>query len=104
MSPTSPGSAELPAVAEIFSDPIVGTLEGTIHAWNPGAERLFGYRADEVIGKPVTILYPPDRLAELEEIVRRMGRAQAIEQYETVRRRKDGTDIKVSLSISPVRT
>jgi PAS domain S-box-containing protein len=95
---------DLTAVAETFSDPIVGTLEGTIQTWNPGAERLFGYRAEEVIGKPVTILYPPDRLAELEEIVRRMGRAQAIEQYETVRRRKDGTDIKVSLSISPVRT
>ena len=55
---------ELPAIAETLSDPIVGALDGTIHTWNAGAERLFGYRAEEVIGKPVSILYPPDRLGE----------------------------------------
>jgi PAS domain S-box-containing protein len=95
---------ELPAIAEALSDPIVGALDGTIHTWNAGAERLFGYRAEEVIGKPVTILYPPDRLGEREEILRRLGRGEAIEQFDTVRRRKDGTDVQVSLSLSPVRT
>ena len=95
---------ELPAIAETLSDPIVGALDGTIHTWNAGAERLFGYRAEEVIGKPVSILYPPDRLGELEEILRCLGRGEAIEQFDTVRRRKDGTDVQVSLSLSPVRT
>jgi PAS domain S-box-containing protein len=93
---------ELPAIAEALSDPIVGALDGTIHTWNAGAEQLFGYRADEVIGKPVSILYPPERLGELEEILRRLGRGEAIEQFDTVRRRKDGTDVHVSLGISPV--
>jgi PAS domain S-box-containing protein len=95
---------ELPAIAETLSDPIVGALDGTIHTWNAGAERLFGYRAEEVIGKPVSILYPPDRLGELEEILGCLGRGEAVEQFDTVRRRKDGTDVQVSLSLSPVRT
>jgi PAS domain S-box-containing protein len=94
---------ELPAIAEALSDPIVGALDGTIHTWNAGAEQLFGYRADEVIGKPVTILYPPERLGELDEILRRLGGGEAITQFDTVRRRKDGTDVNVSLGISPVR-
>jgi PAS domain S-box-containing protein len=95
---------ELPAIAETLSDPIVGALDGRIHTWNAGAEQLFGYRAEEVIGKPVSILYPPDRLGELEEILHYLARGEAIEQFDTVRRRKDGTDVQVSLSISPVRT
>jgi PAS domain S-box-containing protein len=95
---------ELPAIAELFSDPIVGALDGTIHTWNTGAEQLFGYRADEVVGKPVSILYPPERLGELDEIVERLRRGEAIEQFDTVRRRKDGSDVHVALSISPVRT
>jgi PAS domain S-box-containing protein len=91
-------------VAEALSDPIVGALDGTIHTWNPGAERLFGYAAEEVIGMPVSILYPPDRLGELEEIMRCLARGEAVEQFDTVRRRKDGTDVQVSLSLSPVRS
>jgi PAS domain S-box-containing protein len=94
----------LPAIAELLSDPIVGALDGTIHTWNAGAERLFGYRADEAVGKPVSILYPPDRLGELGEITERLSRGEPIERFDTVRRRKDGSDVHVSLSISPVRT
>jgi PAS domain S-box-containing protein len=78
---------ELPAIAETLSDPIVGALDGRIHTWNAGAEQLFGYRAEEVIGKPVSILYPPDRLGELEEILHYLARGEAIEQFDTVRRR-----------------
>ena len=95
---------ELAAIAEALSDPVVGALDGTIHGWNAGAEQLFGYRAEEVFGKPVSILYPPERLGELEEILACLRRGEAIEQFDTVRRRKDGTDVQVSLSISPVRT
>jgi PAS domain S-box-containing protein len=91
------------AIAEALSDPVVEDLDGTIRSWNAGAEQLFGYRAEEIVGKPVSILYPPERLGELEEIVARLRRGEAIPQFETVRRRKDGTDVQVSLSISPVR-
>jgi PAS domain S-box-containing protein len=91
------------AIAEALSDPVVGALDGTIRSWNAGAEQLFGYRAEEIVGKPVSILYPPERLGELKEILSRLRRGEAIPQFETVRRRKDGTDIQVSLSISPVR-
>jgi len=91
------------AIAEALSDPVVGALDGTIRSWNAGAEQLFGYRAEEIVGKPVSILYPPERLGELKEILSRLRRGEAIPQFETVRRRKDGTDVQVSLSISPVR-
>jgi PAS domain S-box-containing protein len=89
---------------EVLGNPIIGALDGTIQTWNGGAEQLFGYRADEAVGKPVSILYPPERLGELDEIIERLHRGESIEQLETVRRRKDGTDIHVVLSISPVRT
>jgi PAS domain S-box-containing protein len=95
---------ELPAIADVLSDPIVGALDGAIHTWNAGAERLFGYRAEEVLGRPVSILYPPERLGELDEILDCLRRGEAIKQFDTVRRHKDGTDVQVSLSISPVRT
>jgi PAS domain S-box-containing protein len=89
-------------LAKSLVDPVVVARDGMIRNWNISAERLFGYRAEEVVGKPVSVLYPPERLGELEEIVARLGRGQWIERFETVRRRKDGIDIPVSLSISPV--
>ncbi|MGH6769483.1 MAG: PAS domain S-box protein [Xanthobacteraceae bacterium] len=85
-------------------DAVVGKdLSGIIRSWNRGAKRLFGYSADEVIGKSITILIPPERQNEETEIIQRIGRGECIEHYETVRRRKDGSLIDISLTISPVK-
>lgn len=77
-------------------------LGGTIRSWNPGAERLFGYLAREVAGHPVTILIPPDRAEEESAILTRIRRGEKVDRYETVRRRKDGSLVEVSLMVSPV--
>src|SRR5262249_24624840 len=74
-----------------------------IVSWNKGAEKLFGYTASEVIGKPVTILIPPERIDEEPQILERLRRGEQIDHYETVRRRKDGNEIDISLTVSPVR-
>jgi len=78
-------------------------LNGVITSWNIGAERLFGYTADEVIGKPVTILIPSDRLEEEPNILSRLKRGERVDHFETIRRRKDGTLLDISLTISPVK-
>src|SRR5262249_43238425 len=70
---------------------------------NDGAERLFGYQAEEVVGKPITILIPPDRLDEEPGILARIRRGERVDHFETVRRRKDGSRIDISLTISPAR-
>jgi len=94
----------LAAVVESSDDAIISKdLNGIITTWNGGAERIFGYRAEEVIGKPVTILMPPDRLNEEPGILARIRAGERIEHYETVRRRKDGTLLDISLTVSPVR-
>ena len=82
---------------------ITKTLNGTILSWNPGAERLYGYTAAEIEGHPISILFPPERLDEWQEILRRVGGGEHIEHYETVRVRPDGTRIDVSVSVSPVK-
>jgi PAS domain S-box-containing protein len=79
------------------------TLEGIITSWNPGAERLFGYGPDEMIGQSILRLIPPDRQEEEVDILTRLRAGQRIEHYETVRRKKDGSCIDVSLTISPIR-
>ncbi len=79
------------------------SLGGIITSWNKSAERLFGYTAEEVIGQPITILIPPDRLEEEPEIISRLKRGERVHRFETVRRRKDGSLIDISLTISPVR-
>jgi PAS domain S-box-containing protein len=95
---------QLAAIVDTLTDPVFSkTLDGTIESWNAGAEDLYGYRADEVVGKSVSILVPPERESETEEIIASLRLGEMIEQFETVRRRKDGTDVHVSLSISPVR-
>jgi PAS domain S-box-containing protein len=95
---------ELAAIVETLSDPVLGkTLDGTIRSWNAGAEQLYGYSADEILGKKINILVPPERDAEIEEILERLRRGETIKQFETVRRRKDGTAVDVSLVITPVR-
>jgi len=94
----------LAAIVESSDDAILSkTMEGIIVSWNKGAHRLYGYTADEVVGKPVSIVLPPGRPDETPQLVRRVSRGESVEHYETVRRRKDGKLITVSLTLSPVR-
>ncbi len=95
---------KLAAIILSSSDAIITKdLNGTITSWNPGAEKVFGYTADEAIGKPVTILMPPERVNEEPGILARIRRGEAVDHYETVRRRKDGRLIDISLNVSPLR-
>ena len=94
----------LAAVVESSQDAIVSTdLQGAITSWNRGAERLFGYNAEEVIGKRVTILIPPERQNEEPAVLERIRAGERIEHYESVRRRKDGTLFNVSVTHSPIK-
>ena len=94
----------LSAIVESSDDAIVSKdLNGIVHSWNAGAEQLFGYQADEVIGRSIRLLIPDDLQAEEDEILRRVRRGEPIEHFDTVRRRKDGTLVPVSLTVSPVR-
>jgi PAS domain S-box-containing protein len=94
---------KLAAIVETSDDAIIGKdLNGVITSWNLGAERMFGYTAQEVIGRPVTILIPPDRIDEEPTILRRIREGLRIEHYETERRRKDGALIHISLGVSPI--
>jgi PAS domain S-box-containing protein len=94
----------LAAIVESSDDAIVSKdLDGTITSWNGGAQRIFGYLAEEIIGKPITILIPTDRQKEEETIIERIRRGQRVEHYETVRQRKHGELIDISLTISPLR-
>jgi PAS domain S-box-containing protein len=94
----------LAAIVESSDDAILTKdLNGTIITWNSGAERLFGYTAEEAIGKPVAILIPSDRANEEPNILARIRAGERIEHYETIRRRKDGSLIEISLSVSPIR-
>lgn len=93
----------LVAIVESADDAIVGKdLNGIITDWNGGAERLFGYSAGEAIGQPVSMLIPPDRLNEEPDILRRIRNGETISHYETIRRRKDGKLLNISLSVSPI--
>jgi PAS domain S-box-containing protein len=100
-------AAQMVAIVESSDDAIVTTivskdLNGIITSWNSGAEKLFGYTAAEVIGEPVTILIPPDRMNEETQILGCIKRREQVIHYETVRRRKDGSEIDVSLTVLPV--
>jgi PAS domain S-box-containing protein len=97
-------SAWLNAIIESADDAIISkTLDGIITSWNNGASRIFGYSAEEVIGKPIVILIPPDHQDEEPHILSRIRRGERIEHYETVRVRKDGTLVDISLTVSPIR-
>ncbi len=97
-------TAYLASIVESCGDAIVGkTLDGIVVSWNGGAERLYGYTAGEMIGTPITRLFPPYRPDELPDLMQRIKRGEHVESYETVRLRKDGSPIDVSLTISPVR-
>jgi PAS domain S-box-containing protein len=94
----------LASIVEFSDDAIISkNLDGVITSWNKGAERIFGYFAEEIIGKPITILIPPERRHEEDVILERIRRGDRIDHFETVRRRKDGNLIDMSLTISPVR-
>ncbi|WP_202947427.1 PAS domain-containing protein, partial [Zavarzinella formosa] len=79
------------------------TLDGIITTWNGGAERLFGYSAEEAVGRPVTLVIPPGQLDEEHTILERLRRGERVESFETVRVAKDGHRIDVSLTVSPLR-
>jgi len=97
-------SARLAAIVEHSGDAIfTKDLNGVVRTWNASAERLFGYRPDEIIGRPVTVLFPPDRLSEEDQILDRLRQGQPVERLETVRVAKDGRRIPVVISISPLR-
>jgi PAS domain S-box-containing protein len=94
----------LAAVVECSDDAIISKdLDGIITTFNRSAERLFGYTSAEVVGKPITILIPPNRQCEEPKILTRIRRGERVDHYETVRRRKDGTLVDISLTVSPVK-
>jgi PAS domain S-box-containing protein len=93
----------LSAIVESSYDAIIGkTLDGTITSWNPGAERLYGYSAVEMIGQSIFVLRPPDLTNEIPDILRKVANRESVADYETVRMRKDGSLVDVSLRISPI--
>ncbi|MDQ4002172.1 MAG: PAS domain S-box protein [Actinomycetota bacterium] len=96
--------ARLAAIVESSEDAIIAkTLEGVITDWNRGAQKIYGYSAEEVLGKPINILVPPERPNEIPMILEKLRRGEAIDHYETVRVAKDGRRLNISLTISPIR-
>jgi PAS domain S-box-containing protein len=94
----------LASIVESSDDAILGTdLDGIIESWNDSATRLYGYTSDEILGKPVTVLIPKDRRDEEPGIIERIRKGERVDHYETVRRRKDGGLIEISLTVSPIR-
>jgi two-component system, LuxR family, sensor kinase FixL len=97
-------NARLAAIVESSDDAIITKdLDGIILSWNAAAERLFGYTAAEVIGEPITVLFPQDRVSEEAAFLARIASGERVDHYETVRRRKDGQIISVSVTISPIK-
>jgi PAS domain S-box-containing protein len=97
-------TASLAAIVNSSDDAIIGKdLDGVITSWNNGAERLFGYTAQEAIGRPITMLIPPDRQHEEPEILARLKRGESVNHFETVRLRKNRSPLEISLTISPIK-
>jgi len=93
----------LASIVESSDDAIVGkSLDGIIQSWNAAAERIFGYDAEEAVGRHITLVIPPDRVAEEDHIIGRLRRGERVDHFETVRMRKDGSHVEVSLTISPI--
>ena len=94
----------LAAIVASSDDAIVSKdLDGTIQSWNRGAELLFGYTAEEAIGRSIRIIIPHDRQNEEDDVLSRIRRGETIQHFETLRRRKDGTLIPISITVSPLR-
>lgn len=95
----------LAAIVEFSDDIIVSmSLDGAVTSWNKGAERTFGYSAEEVVGKPIRVLIPPELGQEEEETLRKLRSGKSVEHYETQRVRKDGSRIQISATVSPIRS
>jgi two-component system, cell cycle sensor histidine kinase and response regulator CckA len=95
---------KLAAIVEASDDAVIGkTIDGIITSWNGGAERIYGYTEAEMTGRPITVLIPDGREGEVPQILARLKDGQRVEHYETVRRRKDGRDVHVSVTISPIK-
>src|SRR3954468_15304558 len=100
ISPPDP-TLRLAAIVESSADAIISKdLDGVITSWNRGAEELFGYTAAEAIGQSITILIPPDRVTEEDMVLGHVRRGERVDHFETIRRRKDGTLVQVSLTVS----
>ncbi|MFA5786494.1 MAG: PAS domain S-box protein, partial [Actinomycetota bacterium] len=95
--------ALLASIVEHSDDAIISkTLDGIITSWNPAAGRMYGYTAEEIVGKPISLLSRQDRADEMVDILQRIRDGQRVDHYETVRVRKDGSTVTVSLTVSPV--
>jgi PAS domain S-box-containing protein len=104
-TPTPPAAGVLTAAPHATGEVVLtNELDGTISSWSLSAERLFGYRADEIVGRSLAVLTESERVAEVEGLLTRVRRGELIEQFETVRRRKDGTAVHLSLSITPIQS
>jgi PAS domain S-box-containing protein len=97
-------SGQLSAIVESSDDAIVSkNLDGIIMSWNKSAERIFGYIPQEAVGQHISIIIPPDRMAEETEIIRRIKAGERLSHFETVRRKKDGSIVNLSITVSPVK-
>jgi PAS domain S-box-containing protein len=102
--PLGKGSLFLASIVQSLQDAVIGqTLDGTITVWNPGAQRVFGYSGEEALGKRVSLITTPDNADEFRDIIDRVREEEAVEPYETRRRRRDGTLVNVFVTVSPVR-
>lgn len=96
--------SRLSAIVESSDDAIISkTLDGIVTSWNQGAEKLFGYTEQEMVGKPLLTIFPPDRQNEEQDILAAIARGESVEHYETIRICKDGRELDVSVTISPIR-
>ncbi|HEX7767069.1 MAG TPA: PAS domain S-box protein, partial [Nitrospira sp.] len=94
----------LAAIVEFSEDAIISkTLDGLVTSWNAGAERLFGYRAADIVGQPITLLFPSDRLQEEGLLMERVARGEAVVSFETVRLKRNGCPVEVSITLSPIK-
>ena len=105
MNGQAPDAAHrLAAIIETSDDAIVAKdLQSTILSWNPAAERMFGYTAEEAVGQSIRIIIPPDRQDEEDAVLDRIRRGDRVDHYETIRQRKDGSRVAISLTVSPIR-
>jgi PAS domain S-box-containing protein len=95
--------AHFSAIVDSSQDAIIGkTLDGVVTSWNPGAERLYGYTAAEMVGQPISTIMPPGRPDEIPSLLMKVTQGEHVEQYDTIRRRKDGGVVDVSLTLSPI--
>ena len=94
----------LAAIVDSSEDAIVSKdLNGVVQTWNRAAERMFGYTASEIVGRPISLIIPKERLAEEDEVLARVRSGRSIDHFETVRQRKDGSLVEISLTVSPIR-